>query len=108
MAVASNSRLRFSPAVPALLALGVLVLPLKWLLAAVLAATVHELFHVGAICLCGGRLLAGEVTPGRIQIHTCQLTDAQELLCAAAGPLGSMALTMIPFSVWVMVMPIPT
>ena len=35
----------------------ILALPLDWLLAAVTAAIVHELFHLLAVVLCGGRVI---------------------------------------------------
>lgn len=77
-----------------LLALLLLVLPLKWLLAALLAAAVHELWHLAAVRLLGGRpqglwigargACMGAVLPGR----------GKELLAIAAGPLGSLSLVL--------------
>ena len=89
MAAVFSNRFRFSPAAPLMLAFCVLVLPLKWLLAAALAVAVHELFHVMAIRLCGGRVSAGEISFGRMKIHTSALNSKQELFCTAAGPVGS-------------------
>lgn len=68
----------------------VLVLPIPWLIAVFLAAAVHESFHL--ICL---KLYRIPVYRIRIGIHgavieTAALTPAQELLCAAAGPVGSL------------------
>ena len=73
-------------------ALMLLVLPLDWLLSAVTAAVFHELCHVIAICLVGGRVLS--VTPG---IHSAVIRadipeGKGEFLCALAGPAGSLLL----------------
>ena len=69
-----------------------LTVPLNWLFAAMFAAFVHELFHVAAICITGGR-----ISRFRIGVQGAEM-DAEvpgwgkELLCAIAGPCGSFLL----------------
>lgn len=74
------------------LALAVLVLPLRWMGAAILAAAVHEACHWAAVTLCGGqvhRLSAGLLGA---EMSVTGLNAWQELLCALAGPLGGLAM----------------
>lgn len=79
-------------------ALLMLVLPLRWVWAALLAAAIHELWHIAAIKLCRVELV--QVTIGAVgaKLHTGSMTRKQELLCALAGPVG--ALTMLLASRW--------
>lgn len=74
------------------LALMLLVLPLKWLLAALLAAVIHELFHWLAIRLCGGRMRWIHVGSGGAVMAVEPLTLGKELICALAGPIGGLLL----------------
>ena len=66
-----------------------LVLPLNWLVAAVIAAMVHELFHVAALYLLGGRVLSFSIGIRGAVLETPDMPPLRELLCAAAGPAGS-------------------
>lgn len=91
----NNVQIRVSGSACILLALMLLVLPLKWIGAALLAAALHEAFHAAAIILCGGRvqrLLLGskgaamEITP---------MTQGRELFCALSGPAGGLLLLLL-------------
>lgn len=73
-------------------ALMLLVIPLPWLAATMTAAAIHELFHIAAVYLSRGKILGLQVHPGGAVIHTGPLTQSQELVCALAGPLGSLLL----------------
>lgn len=73
-------------------ALALLILPLRFLTAALLAAAVHELCHCAAITLCGGHVTALRICVGRTVMETTPLTPGRELLCALAGPAGSFLL----------------
>lgn len=78
-----------------LAALILLTLPLKWLLAAVLAAAFHELGHLTILYL-----LCVPVTEFRVgsfgaYIETGPLTRRQEMLCASAGPAASLCLLLL-------------
>lgn len=69
-----------------------LLLPLRWVLAAALAAAVHELWHYFAIRLCGGRIYRIRIGAGKAVMETEPLQRSREMICAAAGPLGSFSL----------------
>ena len=73
-------------------ALLLLVLPLKMILAAATAAICHEVGHWLAICLTGGEILRVEVGVGGMRMETLPMTPGREMLCALAGPLGSLLL----------------
>lgn len=78
-----------------LLALLVLVLPLPWLTAAILAAAVHEIFHYLALRLTGASVYALRFGLGGAKMETSPLFPTQELLAAAAGPIGSAMLLLL-------------
>ena len=71
-------------------ALLILVLPLKWLVAATAAACIHELFHLAAILLQGGRIRRIIVRPLGAVIEAERIGGLREAVCALAGPLGSL------------------
>lgn len=73
-------------------AAAILLLPLPLLLMAVLAAAFHELCHYMALKICRIRVI--DVTIGFLgtSISTAPLTACQEIICAAAGPIGSLSL----------------
>lgn len=73
-------------------AAGVLLLPLKWLLAAYFAAMIHEFGHLLALKAC--RVTVSEIEAGMFgaKISTGALTPLQEIICTAAGPLASFSL----------------
>lgn len=77
------------------LALLLLVLPLPWVAAAVLAAAVHELCHYLAIAALGGQVGRIAVGPGGAAMELDALNPVRELLAAAAGPVGSLSLTLM-------------
>ena len=66
-----------------------LVLPLRWIFAAVTAAVVHEACHAFAVYLCGGRLHTLTVEKGGAVMVATPMTAARGFLCTMAGPLGS-------------------
>lgn len=74
------------------LALAVLVLPLRWLGAAILAAVVHEACHWGAVKLCGGQATRLSAGIWGAEMTVTGLNARQELLCALAGPVGGLVL----------------
>ncbi len=75
-----------------LAALLLLLVPLPWLCAAALAAVIHEGFHILAILLCGYRVLGVRIGLAGAVIETNLTGDVPELLCALAGPAGSLLL----------------
>ena len=77
------------------LALTLLVLPLPWVAAAVLAAAVHELCHYLVIAALGGQVGRIAVGSGGAAMELGCLSPVRELLAAAAGPVGSLSLMLM-------------
>lgn len=77
------------------LALTLLVLPLPWVAAAVLAAAVHELCHYLAIAALGGQVGRIAVGSGGAAMELGCLSPVRELLAAVAGPVGSLSLMLM-------------
>lgn len=88
-----------SPAFCIMLALMLLVLPLPWLVSAVIAAMYHELCHMAAIRLCHGDIHGLTFRAEGASLNISQLSAFQELLCSLAGPLGGLCLLF--FSKWI-------
>lgn len=74
------------------LALALLILPVRWIFAWMLAAAFHELCHYAAVRLCGGRIHLVRIGVGGAVMETGCLSGGGGALCAIAGPLGSFAL----------------
>lgn len=75
-----------------LLAFAVLILPLKWVGAVVVAATIHELGHYAALRLCGVVVSGITVSLDGARMCVGEMNRRQELLCAIAGPLAGILL----------------
>ena len=94
----SSLLLELSPGFYLMLALMVLLIPLKWCFAFLAAGLFHELCHYAAVRLCSGtipRLLIGSHGAA---MEAWGLSSAKALLCTLAGPLGSLVLLF--FSRW--------
>ena len=74
------------------LSLALLILPFDWVIAWFLAAFVHELFHYGAIRLCGASVYEIRIGPFGAMMETEPLSGIQELFGAVAGPVGGLTL----------------
>lgn len=72
--------------------MALLVVPLRWLGAAFLAALVHELFHAAAVFLLGGDVLSVRIHPLGVSMEICGLDRGREWICTLAGPMGSFLL----------------
>ncbi len=77
------------------LALMLLLLPLKWVLAVILAVLVHEMFHAAAVYLLSGRIYSLRFGLGGARMQLDALPPGKELAVALAGPLGSAALMLL-------------
>lgn len=77
------------------LAAGILLFPLRWILAWLCAVAVHELSHLAALKLMGCRIRSFHIGPMGVQIYTDNMIPYKELLCAVAGPAGSFLLLSI-------------
>ena len=84
--------IRVQPSALILMAALLLLLPLDWLIAALLAAAVHELGHLAVIHAFGSRPEFLSVGGFGAQIHTGPLDNRAEFFCAAAGPAASLCL----------------
>lgn len=78
-----------------LLAAGLLLLPLSWLLAALTAAAFHEICHLAAIRLCGGKIRGMRLGGHGAVIEIGEMSRGRELVCALAGPLGGGSLVLL-------------
>lgn len=74
------------------IALLLLVLPLKWLIAAAAAAAFHELCHVAAVKLCGGNVRNIRIGSSGAVMIAEPMGAGAELFCVLAGPIGALAL----------------
>lgn len=84
----------FTPGFCLFVAIAILLLPLKWMVAWIFAVAVHEGCHLMALRLCDARILRIDLGFGGANIHTC--TDGvRECICALAGPLGSLSLLLL-------------
>lgn len=81
-----------TPAAWIALALIILVLPLRWILAAILAAAFHELCHAAAVKLCGGKILDLRIEAGGIVMGAENMSLGKTLFCTLSGPVGALAL----------------
>lgn len=81
-----------SPGALIFLAVLILMLPLQWVGAVVLAALVHECCHCIAILLLGGRLKGINIGGRGAVIDMEPMPGIREAVCALAGPLGSFLL----------------
>ncbi len=73
-------------------ALTLLILPLRWILAMILGGIVHECFHILALQLQCIKIHRIRIGPSGALIFTAPMDSLQELLSAAAGPVGSFLL----------------
>lgn len=80
------------------LALGLLVLPIWWVFAAMLAALWHEACHYFVLRLCDGQALSLKAGVTGAVMEVRFPGAAQEFFCALAGPVGSLLLLF--FSRW--------
>lgn len=90
-----GQKLHIDPGVCIWLALGILLLPMNWLLAAGIAVAVHELFHLAAMKWLGVRTFGMSVGSGGCLLETEPMESWKELICAGAGPLGSFTLLLL-------------
>lgn len=88
-------RVQVSPGIFLLLPAALLLLPLRWVLAWLLAVTIHETGHYLALRLCRIPIYALRLTPIGITMHTGALQGRDTVLCALAGPLFALLFTVL-------------
>ena len=91
----SKFSISITPDVSILAALMLMLIPFPWLLAWVLAALVHELFHGLAVLIMGKRIYHIEIGMDGARMQAGLLSDLETLICSLAGPLGALALISI-------------
>lgn len=70
--------------------LSLFLLPVKWVAGWIIAACIHELFHLLIIKLIGGKILSIHLCASGAVIATGPMESHQEALCAIAGPVGGL------------------
>lgn len=95
----NNIRLGISAAACLFLATAILVLPVPWILAAIAAAVFHELCHIAAVYLCGGKISRLQIGVSGAVMEAEPMSRGKEWICALAGPLGSLLLLL--FAKWI-------
>ena len=76
-------------------AVAVLILPLWFFLSLIIAAAIHEFCHYLALRISNIRVFRITIGPFGASLETESMDPGRELLCAMAGPLGSLML--VPF-----------
>lgn len=90
-----RDKISVSPGVYFLLPAAALLLPLRWVLAWVLAVAVHELGHYFALKLCRVPVFSLAVTASGVRMATGELRGREALLCAIAGPMAGFSLILL-------------
>ena len=80
-------------------AVAVLMLPLWFVVSLIIAATFHEFCHYFALIVADVKVFRITIGPIGASMETESMDPGRELLCAMAGPLGSLVL--VPFYRWV-------
>ena len=76
-------------------ALWLLILPMDWFLATVLASIIHELCHMIMLYALNGRIHNLEVHARGCVIETDIIEDRKQFMSILAGPLGSLLLLLL-------------
>jgi len=84
--------INIQPSVFLLMALGILILPLNWMAGAVFSAIFHEISHMAAVYALGGKVNRITVGQGGAEMGVSPMSSGRELVCALAGPAGSLIL----------------
>jgi len=71
-------------------AIALLLVPVQWIVAWVIAVIIHELCHLGMILLTGCSVDSINIGVNGAEINTHAMPAWKEILCAAAGPVGSL------------------
>ena len=85
-------RLQIEPGAYFIGAAGLILLPLRFALALAAAAAVHEFFHYLAAKIIGNQVYAMKISEKGCLLDMEPMSRNQELVCAAAGPVGSLLL----------------
>lgn len=72
------------------IAAAILIVPIQWIAAWLLALAIHEFCHYVALKLCGASVSRVCLGGNGIVMETQQLSYGKEAICAYAGPLGAL------------------
>ena len=75
-----------------MLALLFLILPVSWVISALLAAAIHEICHLAVLWVRRSPVHELKLTFGGARIKTSPMLPQEELMAALAGPAGSFLL----------------
>ena len=73
----------------------ILILPIQWLIAAVLAAMFHELCHGLTTILLGGKIESVTIGGRGAVMKATLLSAPKEIVASLAGPVGSLSLLLL-------------
>lgn len=92
-----NERIRFRirPGAPVLLAALLLMLPLQWVAAMLIAAAFHECCHCVAVLAMGGKIHCVTIGTNGAVMEISPMSENKELVAALAGPIGSILLILL-------------
>ena len=77
------------------LAAGILFIPLPWLISWLLAAAIHELFHILIVYLVGEKVVAIRFGVGGAIISSTVSVGIKAFLCSLAGPAAGFVLLIL-------------
>ena len=66
------------------------LIPLKWLLAWLLAICAHEFSHWIAVRICGGKILSLNISVGGAKMDCASLSKGMQLAAILSGPIGGL------------------
>lgn len=72
------------------LAILIMLVPLQWLCAWILAVLFHEFCHYAAVMICGGTVTQLSVSIGGVCMQCSPLTDAKRIIATLSGPIGGL------------------
>ena len=91
----TNFRFAISPSACILAAMMLLLLPLRWIICALIAAVFHEICHALAVYFCGGKIEELSVGDRGAVMRADALHPVKKLICVLAGPIGGLLLVLL-------------
>lgn len=89
---AVNNKIAVSTDFYFVVAFAVLLVPLRWICAWILALTFHELLHYLALRICGGTVENIRIGCRGVLMQTQPLSYGKVAFCAYSGPVGALVL----------------
>ena len=95
MPIFHNMRVVVKPGFCIMIALLLLIFPLKWVVAWFVAAAVHELFHYIALQICRVGVFSITLCHTGAVMETAEMSGPVEIICTLAGPVGGLSLLVL-------------